>query len=145
MWSKHRNHANNTPGEVTSHNQWSRYDRHFFSARLKLNSTKRTRTRTRHGPARTRTDFFCGETPLSPCWSGRVRVVEFSFKRADSKTGSWISMLKKSDFHKRYYSGVINHVQGIIGVRRISQWGTGYNPTINLHSNKHSLHAAYTM
>ena len=50
-----------------------------------LNST----TRTRHGPdtyptgpARTRTDFFCGETPLGPCGSGRVRVrvrvVEFS-------------------------------------------------------------------
>ena len=31
-----------------------------------------------HGPDRTRTDFFCGETPLGPCWSGRVRVVEFS-------------------------------------------------------------------
>jgi len=31
------------------------------------------------GPARTRTDFFCGETPLGPCGSGRVRVVEFSF------------------------------------------------------------------
>ena len=41
---------------------------------LKLNST----TRTRHGPDRTRTDFFCGETPLGPCGSGRVRVVEFS-------------------------------------------------------------------
>ena len=42
-----------------------------------LNST----TRTRHGPDRTRTDphgLFCGETPLGPCWSGRVRVVEFS-------------------------------------------------------------------
>ena len=31
------------------------------------------------GPERTRTDFFCGETPLGPCGSGRVRVVEFSF------------------------------------------------------------------
>ena len=31
------------------------------------------------GPARTRTDFFCGETPLGPCGSGRARVVEFSF------------------------------------------------------------------
>jgi len=31
------------------------------------------------GPARTRTDFFCGETPLGPCGSGRVRVVEFSY------------------------------------------------------------------
>ena len=30
------------------------------------------------GPARTRTDFFRGETPLGPCGSGRVRVVEFS-------------------------------------------------------------------
>jgi len=30
-------------------------------------------------PTRTRTDFFCGETPLGPCGSGRVRVVEFSF------------------------------------------------------------------
>ena len=39
-----------------------------------LNST----IRTRHGPDRTRTDFFCGETPLGPCGSGRVRVVEFS-------------------------------------------------------------------
>ena len=39
-----------------------------------LNST----TRTRHGPDRTRTDFFCGETPLGPCGSGRVRLVEFS-------------------------------------------------------------------
>jgi len=35
-------------------------------------------TRTRHGPDRPRTDFFCGETPLGPCGSGRVRVVEFS-------------------------------------------------------------------
>jgi len=33
---------------------------------------------TRTGPARTRTDFFCGETPLGPCGYGRVRVVEFS-------------------------------------------------------------------
>jgi len=33
-------------------------------------------TRTRHGPDRTRTDFFCGT--LGPCGSGRVRVVEFS-------------------------------------------------------------------
>ena len=44
-----------------------------------LNST--TRTRTRHGPDRIRTDphgLFCGETPLGPCGSGRVRVVEFS-------------------------------------------------------------------
>ena len=31
------------------------------------------------GPERTRTDFFCGETPLGPCGSGRVRVAEFSF------------------------------------------------------------------
>jgi len=67
---------------------------------LKLNSTTRTRhgpdptrtksahvvgyelnstTRTRHGPDRTRTDFCCGETPLGPCGSGRVRVVEFSY------------------------------------------------------------------
>ena len=30
-------------------------------------------------PTRTRTDFFCGETPLGPCGSGRVRVVEFSY------------------------------------------------------------------
>ena len=33
-------------------------------------------------PTRTRTDthgLFCGETPLGPCESGRVRVVEFSF------------------------------------------------------------------
>ena len=44
------------------------------STQLKLNST----TRTRHGPDRTRTDFFCGEIPLGPCGSGRVRVVEFS-------------------------------------------------------------------
>ena len=50
-----------------------------------LNSTTRTRTRTGHGPdtdptgpSRTRTYFFCGETPLGPCGSGRVRVVEFS-------------------------------------------------------------------
>ena len=35
--------------------------------------------RTRHGPDRTRTDFSCGETPLGPCGTGRVRVVEFSF------------------------------------------------------------------
>ena len=30
-------------------------------------------------PTRTRPDFFCGETPLGPCGSSRVRVVEFSF------------------------------------------------------------------
>ena len=41
-----------------------------------LNST----TRARHGPDRTRTDFFCGETPLGPCGSGRALVVEFSYK-----------------------------------------------------------------
>ena len=35
-----------------------------------LNSTTRTRP-DRHG-------LFCGETPLGPCGSGRVRVVEFS-------------------------------------------------------------------
>ena len=41
-------------------------------------------TRTRHGPDRTRTDFFCGETPLGPCGSGRVRVVEFSYNDAST-------------------------------------------------------------
>ena len=35
------------------------------------------------GPARTRADFFCGETPLGPCGSGRARVVEFSYNWVD--------------------------------------------------------------
>ena len=36
-------------------------------------------------PTRTRPDphgLFCGETPLGPCGSGRVRVVEFSYNHA---------------------------------------------------------------
>ena len=49
----------------------------------KFHYTDPTRTRPDPtGPARTRTDFFCGETPLGPCGpptkSVRVRVVEFS-------------------------------------------------------------------
>ena len=55
-----------------------RYSLKRFNDALKLNST----TRTRHGPDRTHTDphgLFCGETPLGPCGSGRVRVVEFSY------------------------------------------------------------------
>jgi len=68
-----------------------------------LNST----TWTRHGPdtgptgpARTRTDFFCGETPLGPCGSptksGRVRVVEFSLYRVLYCCGSWSSNLSST-------------------------------------------------
>ena len=52
-----------------------------------LNSTTRTRLgpdTDPTGPARTRTDFFCGETPLVPCGSGRVRVVEFSFNNPEN-------------------------------------------------------------
>jgi len=49
----------------------------FNKAKFHYTDTDTYPTRTRHGPDRTRTDFFCGETPLGPCGSGRVRVVEF--------------------------------------------------------------------
>jgi len=50
---------------------------------------------TRTGPARTRTDFFCGETPLGPCGSGRVRVVEFSYNDA-STSGLYLEVFLTS-------------------------------------------------
>jgi len=46
-----------------------------FAHVYKLNSTTRTRPDP-HG-------LFCGETPLGPCGSGRVRVVEFSYMAAN--------------------------------------------------------------
>jgi len=50
------------------------------TVKAKFHYTDPTRTRPDPtGPARI---FFCGETPLGPCWSGRVRVVEFSYKVA---------------------------------------------------------------
>jgi len=75
--------SRNLPIPITLASAWllafTVYKPLFFSrSRLKLNST----TRTRHGPDRTRTDphgLFCGETPLDPCRSGRVRAVEFSY------------------------------------------------------------------
>ena len=54
-------------------------------AKFHYMDTDLTRTKSVHvvgyelnSTTRTRTDFFCGETPLGPCGSGRVRVVEFS-------------------------------------------------------------------
>ena len=65
---------------ASSSASWSsRFSTPSNSVKAKFHYTDPTRTR--HRPDRTRTDphgLFCGETPLGPCGSGRVSVVEFS-------------------------------------------------------------------
>ena len=63
---------------ASSSASWSsRFSTPSNSVKAKFHYTDPTQTRPDpHGPART---FFCGETQLGPCGSGRVRVVEFSY------------------------------------------------------------------